>query len=216
MPLETFTLGHTIVISRGLLDTLPDEASLAAMLCHELAHIALGSGVDTRFSFADRVEFNDKEILRRFRFAYSPDQEAAANAKAVELLQKSPYGDKTRQAGLFLKALGSEADRLPSLIKPLFGSRMADSGNVLRLASLLQSAPALQRTHTDQVAALPLGARTRLDPWTDELRMARTVSTPLLSAREKMPFEITPVYLHLTYKNEPETAADPRPTTAPR
>ena len=26
-PLETFTIGHTIVISRGMLDTLPDEAS---------------------------------------------------------------------------------------------------------------------------------------------------------------------------------------------
>ncbi|MGH9467212.1 MAG: M48 family metalloprotease, partial [Terriglobales bacterium] len=38
-PLETLTIGHTIVISRGLIDSLPDEASLAAMLAHELAHI---------------------------------------------------------------------------------------------------------------------------------------------------------------------------------
>src|SRR3984957_15669267 len=28
-PLESFTIGHTIVVSRGLLDVLPDEASLA-------------------------------------------------------------------------------------------------------------------------------------------------------------------------------------------
>ena len=41
-PLESFTIGHTIVVSRGLLDTLPDEASLAAVLSHELGHIALG------------------------------------------------------------------------------------------------------------------------------------------------------------------------------
>src|SRR5512133_829852 len=27
-PLESFTIGHTIVVSRGLLDVLPDEASL--------------------------------------------------------------------------------------------------------------------------------------------------------------------------------------------
>jgi hypothetical protein len=37
-PLETFSVGNTIVISRGLVDVLPDEASLAAVLSHELAH----------------------------------------------------------------------------------------------------------------------------------------------------------------------------------
>jgi hypothetical protein len=68
-PLETFTVGHTIVISRGLLDTLPDEASLAAILAHELAHIALGQQIDTKFAFSDRVIFEDDAILNRFRFA---------------------------------------------------------------------------------------------------------------------------------------------------
>src|SRR6266852_1967278 len=34
--LESFTIGHTIVLSRGLIDVLPDEASLATMLAHEL------------------------------------------------------------------------------------------------------------------------------------------------------------------------------------
>src|SRR6266481_4758034 len=37
--LESFTLGHTIVLSRGLVDVLPDEASLATMLAHELGHV---------------------------------------------------------------------------------------------------------------------------------------------------------------------------------
>src|SRR5260370_33294225 len=40
-PLESFTIGHTIVVSRGLLDVLPDEASLAMALAHELSHTAL-------------------------------------------------------------------------------------------------------------------------------------------------------------------------------
>src|SRR6267154_86272 len=35
--LESFTIGHTIVFSRGLIDVLPDEASLAAIVAHELA-----------------------------------------------------------------------------------------------------------------------------------------------------------------------------------
>lgn len=200
-PLETFTVGHTIVISRGLLNTLPDEASLAAILAHELAHIALGQVVDTKFAFSDRTIFNDDELLKKFRFARSQAEEDAANAEAMKLLQMSPYADKLRQPGLFLKALGAEADRLPNLIKPLFGSKIAAGHEILHMAALLQDAPQLQRTHTDQIAALQLEARTSLDPWTDKLRMVTTRAVPLLSAREKMPFELTPVYLHLRYES---------------
>jgi hypothetical protein len=202
-PLETFTVGRTIVISRGLLDTLPDEASLAAILAHELAHIALGQLIDTRFAFSDRLHFDDDALLRKFRFVRPPAEEDAANAKALAILQKSPYADKLHGPGLFLKALAAESDRLPNLIKPLFGSPFVQGNNILRLGVLLQDAPQLQRTRTDQIAALPLGARTSLDPWTDKMRMAQMRSVPLLSGREKMPFELTPVFLHLKYEGVP-------------
>jgi hypothetical protein len=218
-PLETFSVGHTIVISRGLLDTLPDEASLAAILAHELAHIALGQQFDTKFAFSDRVSFDDQETLQKFRFGRSQMEEEAANEKAMEFLQKSPYKDKLSQAGLYLKALAAESERLPSLIKPLFGSKMANGNNVLRLSALMERAPALQTTRTEQIAALPLGARTSLDPWTDQLRMTKMRPTPLLSAREKMPFEITPVFLHLKYQTAPEkeqAGGQPEPKEKPQ
>jgi hypothetical protein len=200
-PLETFTVGRTIVISRGLLDTLPDEASLAAVLAHELAHIALGQIIDTKFAFSDRLHFDDDALLKKFRFVRPAAEEDAANAQALAYLQKSPYADKLREPGLFLKALAAEADRLPNLIRPLFGSPFVKGNSILRLGVLLQDAPQLQRTRTDQIAALPLGARTTLDPWTDRMRMARTRSVPLLSGREKMPFELTPVFLNLKYQS---------------
>lgn len=208
-PLETFTVGHTIVISRGLLDTLPNEAALAAALTHELAHIALGQEIDTRFAFSDRVLFDDTDVLNKFRFARSQRDEDAANEEAVKLLENSPYKDKLSEAGLYLKALGAEADDLPSLIKPLFGSRIAKGNNILRMAALLQDAPQLQRTHVEQIAALPLGARTKIDPWNDHLAFTHTRTVPLLSAREKMPFELTPVYIHLTYEADgPEKGSE--------
>ena len=53
--LESFSLAYTIVLSRGLIDVLPDEASLAMVLAHELAHIALGHKLDTKFAFNDRL-----------------------------------------------------------------------------------------------------------------------------------------------------------------
>lgn len=214
-PLEAFTVGHTIVISRGLLDTLPDEASLAAVLAHELAHIALGHGGGTDFAFSDRVLFTDDQLLNKFRMARTQTDEDKANDEGVRLLAQSPYKDQLGKAGLFLKALGNESNRLPSLIKPLFGSRMAAPGkggdtnsNVLRMSALLEKSPQLQVTRTDQIAALPLGSRTKLDPWTDSLEMAHTRAVPLLSAREKMPFELTPIYLHLTYQGGKPVAAE--------
>ena len=47
-PLETFSVGNTIIVSRGLIDVLPDEASLAMVLSHELAHIVLGHNLGSR------------------------------------------------------------------------------------------------------------------------------------------------------------------------
>lgn len=214
-PLESFTIGHTIVISRGLLDTLPDEASLAAILSHELAHIALGHEVDTKFAFSDRMLFDDEATLQKFRFARPEAEEDAANKKALELLQKSPYNDKLNRAGLFLKALAAESAHLPNLIQPLFGSRMASGDNVLRMSALVERAPELQPARTDQIAALPLGARTSLDPWDDRLRMTKMRATPLLSAREKMPFELTPIYLHLTYQKTAEAQVAQEPAATP-
>jgi hypothetical protein len=207
-PLESFTVGHTIVISRGLLDTLPDEASLAAILAHELAHIALGHGSGTGFAFSDRIQFSDDQLLNKFRLARTQAEEDRANDEGVRLLETSPYKGQLGKAGLFLKALSHESDRLPSLIKPLFGSKIAATGrneegtaNILRMSALMERSPALQTTRTDQIAALPLGSRTKVDPWTDELDMAKTRAVPLLSPREKMPFELAPVYLHLSYQS---------------
>lgn len=200
-PLETFTIGRTIVISRGMLDTLPNEAALAAILTHELAHIALGQTSSTDFAFSDRTRFDDARIMTRFKLARTPAEEEAANQKAIELLQNSPYKDKLGDAGLYLKAVFTEANLLPALNRPLLGDRLIENHNMVRLAALMDSAPQLQTTHVDQLAALPLGSRTKLDPWTDDLEMVTMRPIPLESAREKMPFEITPVYLHLTYED---------------
>src|SRR6202030_3413442 len=80
-PLESFTVGHTVVISRGLLDVLPDEASLAMVLAHELGHIALGHRLDTKYAFGDRMAFPDQETFERLDFGRSASDEDAADKK---------------------------------------------------------------------------------------------------------------------------------------
>jgi Peptidase family M48 len=196
-PLESFTIGHTIVLSRGLLDTLPDEACLATIVAHELAHIALGHSLDTKLAFNDRMFFPDEQTFERLNFSRDKAQEEAADTKALELLSTSPYKDRLGNAGLFLRALQSHSSDLQNLIRPHLGSNMA-KGDAIRMSSLLNSAPQLEPRKTDQIAALPLGGRVKLDPWSNQVELVKTKPVSLTSAREKMPFEITPFFPYLT------------------
>jgi hypothetical protein len=196
-PLESFTVGHTIVLSRGLLDVLPDESSLAMALGHELAHIVLGHRLDTKYAFNDRTMFPDEKTFHQVGLGLNEHDELAADARAIELLQKSPYKDKLSGAGLFLKALELRAGEIPNLLTPRLGSPMT-RGNQVRMAALMQNAPELQMTRTEQIAALPLGGRVKMDPWTNAIEFSKNKPVPLLHAREKMPFEVTPLmpYIH--------------------
>ena len=206
-PLESFTVGHTIVISRGLLDVLPDEASLAMTLAHELGHIDLGHRIDTKLAFNDRFFFPDQATLQRLDFGRNPAEEEAADRKAMELLANSPYKDKLASAGLFLKALQDRAPELTSLIRPHLGNRL-ENGKTVRMSALLETAPQLETQRIDQIAALPLGGRIKLDPWSNRLEMMKTKPVVLLSSQEKMPFEVTPFFPYLTRLSAPpvETA----------
>src|SRR3984893_7799618 len=125
-PLESFTIAHTIVVSRGLLDVLPDEASLAMIMAHELSHVVLGHKLDTKLAFNDRMFFPDENSFQRLDFKRRPSDEEAADTKAVELLKNSPYKDKLGNAGLFLKALHDRAPALPNLIRPHLGNGLAE------------------------------------------------------------------------------------------
>jgi hypothetical protein len=195
-PLESFTIGHTIVVSRGLLDVLPDEASLAMVLSHELAHIALGHKIDTKLAFTDRFFFPDPDTFQRINFERNSLDEQAADAKALELLNNSPYKDKLATAGLFLKQVQERASVLPNLIRPHLGNPLGSKTSV-RLAPVAGAAPQLEKT-VDQIAALSLGARINLDPWSNKIEMMSPKHVTLLSPAEKMPLEVTPFFPYLT------------------
>jgi len=219
-PLETFHVGHTIVISRGLLDVLPDEASLAMVLSHELGHIVLGHQTDTKFAFLDRMLFSDQYTYQQLGFAHNGADEAAADKKAMELLQSSPYKSKLASAGLFLKALQARSAVLPALLTPHLGNPLAARDRILRMPELMTSAPVLEMSKLEQVPALALGGRVKVDPWSDQAELVKSPSVPLASVREKMIFEVTPVFPHLArqaevgeVKSAPQTPVQPGSTT---
>jgi len=189
--LESFTIGHTIVLSRGLVDVLPDEASLATMLAHELGHVVLGHRMDPAYGFFDNLLVEDKDTFRHFGFARTPEEENAANAKAMQILNNSPYKNQLGNAGLFLTALESRQKQIPNLISGHLGNRVPVIGD------LKSTAPVDQKQNPQMIAALPLGGRVKLDPWNDKLELIKSKPVGTVAEREKMPFEVTPFMPYL-------------------
>jgi hypothetical protein len=196
-PLESFAVGHTLVVSRGFIDVLPSEASLAAVIARELAGVVLGFKSSTMNAFSDRMLFDDQKILRQFTFRRSANEDSQANRKAMEILKNSPYADQLPAVGLFLKALVARMSALPNLILPRIGNPVADQGAAILLPELILQAPKLDPDSTEQISALPLLSRIHLDSWSDRTEMIRAKPVALLSPSEKMPFEIMPVVLAL-------------------
>ena len=198
-PLETLSVGNTIIVSRGLLDVLPDEASLAAVLGHELAHIVLGHNVGSEYAFSDRLLFSDESTYRNLGFRHGPEEEAIADKKAIDLLKNSLYGQNLATAGLFLREVAEQGSALSALCTPHLGDGFTDKkGRVTRMVSLMNSAPALDHDKLDQPSALPLGGRIKVNPWDGRAELIKTKPEVITSARDKMPLEIAPFFPHLT------------------
>jgi len=198
-PLETFSVGNMIVVSRGLIDVLPDEASLAMVLSHELAHIVLGHNLGSKYAFNDRMLFNDESTYQNLGFKHVPEEEEAADKKAVDLLKNSPYSQKLDTAGLFLKQLAERGPALSALLNTHLGNSLTDKrGGVERMSILMSSAPALDPNKLDQIAALPLGGRVKLNAWDDRVELIKTPPVAITSARDKMPLEVTPFFPRLS------------------
>jgi len=199
--LESFTVGHTIVLSRGLIDVLPDEATLATMLAHELGHVVLGHRIDPQYAFLDRLVFDDEDIFRHFIFSRPPGQEEAASRKAAELLKNSPYKDKLGNAARFAQTLNNRAKQIPNLISPHLGNRVSvDTGT--QTASVPPEAE-----NPNQLVALPLGSRIKVDPWSGRIEMLKSKPVASIAEWEKMPFEVTPFLPYLTWQTASKTAA---------
>lgn len=216
--LEAFTIGHTIVVSRGLIDVLPDEASLATLLARELAHIVLGHRIDTQYAFFDRMLFDEKDAFQHFGFRRTVEEEYAADQKALELLKNSPYKDQLETPRLFIEALQSRVKDIPNLISPHLGDPLPDnwavSANTTSPASSSAAAAPAPATDNKLIVALPLGGRVKMDPWNDELTMLKAKSVSILSDRDKMPFEVTPFIPHLSREQGPAMQTAAAPATA--
>jgi len=207
--LEMFSVGNTIVLSRGLIDVVPNEETLAALVAHGMADALLPKPYQDQYAFSDILRLSPTEVLKRLSFEEGKMETAENSQKAMELLKKSPYASNLGNAGLFLEQLHSQAKELKQLISPQLGNE------ILFVSQLLQAAPTLQPGNQGQIAALPLGSRLKIDPWNAGVSLMKAKPTALLSARDKMPFEVTPLVPYLTrYVEITAAPADPKTAVA--
>ncbi len=170
-PIEVASIGHTILVSRGLLDALPNEAALATILSHALAHVVLGHELDSSFAFNDRLVVPSLKQLPLFDFKHTPEQESEADALGLKILANSPYKDNLAEAGLFLKALAKYGRRVPCLVKANLGESLVTDSRVSFMSAVADAAPPLELENPQQIVALPLGSRVKLDPWAGQLKL---------------------------------------------
>jgi Peptidase family M48 len=203
--LESFTVGHTIILSRGLIDVLPDEASLAAILAHELGHVVLRHHTDTQYAFFNRLRFDEKGTFRHFDFARTKEEEQAADKKGIELLKNSPYKEQSGAAQVFLQAVKNHSKEIPNLLSPHLTDSWINSYAVYAGQPVTNPA-------ANVIEALPLGGRIKVDPWNDHLTILKAESVGSVAEDEKKSFQITPFVIYLTRQREIASAQTPGDT----
>src|SRR5262249_45816275 len=150
----------------------------------------------------DRMLFSDESTYNNLGFKHIPEEETAADTKALELLKNSPYAQKLQTAGLFLKQLQARGPALAALCAAHLGNSFTSKeGQVQRLVSLMNEAPELDNKKLDQIAALPLGGRVKINSWDSTAELVKTAPVAITSARDKMPLEVTPFFPRLTRMN---------------
>jgi hypothetical protein len=208
---EATTVGNTILLSKGLIDSLPSEEAIASVIAMELAHVAMGHHIDTRYAFNDRLLFPDETTFQRINMYHTDHDNEEAAKTAVQYLQASMYKDRMANAGLYFAQLVDRSKVLKAQNTPTLGDSLLKTDGTPWMAELEKSAPKINWDDLTQTAALPLGSWLKVDPWDDTVHMLDAKRYAPMNARDKMPFEVTPVF----YKLQRYESAHATPTPTP-
>jgi hypothetical protein len=225
VPLETLAVGHTILISKGLLDTTsvydpngqngPQVGNLYALLAFQVAHILLGHHIDTKFAFNDRLLFPSEAAFQKLPMHHTDAENAAAAKRAIELLNADPaMAGGEQYFSLYLQQLAAREKGLKALTDPQMGDGLLRPDGTFWMSGLLGKGPKLNNTDLNQVPAAPLDSLLHTDAWTDQVIQTTAPLDKLLSASDKIPFEVHAIFLQLGEYKAPVAPA-PAPAAAP-
>lgn len=223
-PLESLAIGNTILLSKGLIDTTSvitqdgaqQMGNLNGLLAFQLAHIVLGHRLDTKYAFSDRLLFPSTSVFERIPMHHTNVDNEEAAKEAMKLLDAKELAGGQQYFGLYLQQLQARLKGLPALNTPMIGDAMvkSDKDPTFWMQAVVNKGIKLDVKDLKQEAAMPLGSFLRFDPWTDQVVQLHTAFEPILNARDKMAFEVTPVYMKLTYYNPNAQQQQQQPAAA--
>ncbi|MDE1162713.1 MAG: hypothetical protein PW792_12300 [Acidobacteriaceae bacterium] len=221
-PLESLAVGNTILLSKSLIDTtaIPSQdgaaqiGNLNCLMAFQIAHILLGHHIDTKYAFNDKLIFPDSAALQRLPMQHTEEDDAAAAKKAMELLSVKDLADSQQYMGLYLQQLQARLKALKALTTPQIGDSLVKGDGTFWMQALVSKGPKLNNIDLKQQAAMPLGQFLKFDPWTDKVIQLHVGYEPLLGAADKLPFEVTPVWIRLGYWTAPVEPVAPAPAPA--
>src|ERR1700732_4783004 len=105
---------------------------------------------------------------------------------------------------MYLAELQIRSKALTALNQPRVGDGffIDNQPDKLWYQALLQKSPKIDMNNLSQIAALPLGSHLTVDAWDDRVHPLHVQPVSLLNASDKLPFELTPVFLRLTRHTE--------------
>jgi hypothetical protein len=218
-PLESLAVGNTIILSKGLIDTTSvpstsgaqQEGDLDALLAFQVAHIILDHRLDTKYAFNDRLLFPSDSVFQHVPMHHTDADNEAAAKKAMDLLNAKELADKQQYFGLYLQQLQAREKGLSALDTPMIGDSLVKSEKdpTFWMAAMMPKGIKLDMKDLKQQAAMPLASFLRFDPWSDQVVQMHTSLEPIINERDKMPFEVEPVYMKLSYYAPPAAPTAP-------
>jgi hypothetical protein len=194
-PIEATTIGDTILVSKGLIDTVPSVETLASVIAWQLAHIELEHSLDTRYAFSDRLMFPAKDTYRHLYFAHTDAQNSSAVRFAKSLLTKSMYADKLANVSAYYAILQNRAVLLPQLSHGMLGDSLLAPDGSAWMQSDLPSVSVKQALTEFAAVPKPLGSSLVIDPWRDGVRWLES-APETLTALDNHPFEVLPYFAY--------------------
>jgi hypothetical protein len=110
---------------------------------------------------------------------------------------------------LFLKALAKFERRVPNLVKANLGESLVMDHRISFMSAVADSGPPLGLENPQQIVALPIGSRVKLDPWAGQLKFVKANPPRIYSAKDKLALEVTPFSPYLTRLNTAKAGEAP-------
>jgi hypothetical protein len=175
----------------------------------------MGHHIDTRYAFNDRLMFPDTATFQRIDMYHTDHDNAEAAKRAMQYLQNSLYKDQLPDAGLYYAQLVDREKPLKALNTPKLGDSLLKADGTPWMADLQRMSPKLNWDDLAQRPALPLGSWLKTDPWDDKVHQLNAKIYAYMNPRDKMPFEVTPIFYKLQRYDAAAAAAALAPPPAP-